>query len=1123
MNCPSCQATLPETAKFCIECGAPASSTCSACGFQNLAHATFCAECGGNLLALRRDKSPTSRPEPSPAVAEHLVSSVERRQLTVVFCDLVGSTSLSSRLDPEELRDVMAAFYTCIADTVARFGGHVSRYMGDGALVFFGYPHAFEDNAERAVRAALALVSQVSELPVDTDRLQLRVGIATGLVVVGDIVNSGTAREQTALGDTPNLAARLQALAKPDTIVIADTTKRLAGNLFEYADLGPVELKGFPDSVIAWQVIGAERSRRRFSAHDSSQGSPAPSRQDADSRPLIGRVEEMRRLYDCWKQVCAGDGRVILVSGDAGIGKSRLVQALVSGLADEPHAHLEFRCSADNVNSPLYPVVALLPTVLGWGRADGPEQRLAKLEAFCTRHALPGGEALPLLASLLSLPTSGRHALPAMSPERQKQRTLQLLAAIVVSFAGEKPLTMVVEDLHWIDPTSRELLAVLIDRCTTVPLFMLLTARTEFEPSWALQAGVTRLMLTRLSPDETEQMIDQLAGGKPLPAEVAAEIVARTDGVPLFVEELTKMLLESSLIQQREDRYALAGPLPPLAIPTTLQDSLAARLDRLSTVKPLAQLCATLGRDFSYALLQAVSAYDDATLQRSLDQLVASEFLHRRGTAKEAVFTFKHALIQEAAYQSLLKSRRQQFHGRIAKVLLDQFTSEAEAQPEVVALHHTRAGDFDAAVTWWQKAGQRAFRRASYAEAIAHCSSGLRVLESLPDVRRRAQSELALQVDLGYSLIPLRGWSALETAQAFSRAGELSRQIGDTPSQFRALWGVGAFHFVRGDQHKAREIAGQCLALARQVRDEDALIEAHYLLGITLCVGGDFVSGCAELEACVQLYGDQVRETHRELYGQDAKAAALGWLAMSQWVLGQPDEALARAYEGLSFVRSATQPFLIARGMAGVGFVYLFRREPRGSDSELPAVLAMCAEQGFAYFHAVVSAFQGANLALLGNVEEGVAMMQASLTGLRAAGSELLSTLIAVHLANAHLDLGHLDAARTVLAEGFGAVERTGERWAEAELHRLRGRLLQVENATPGEVEACLRTAIDIARRQRAKSFELRAHMALASHLQNQSRKGDARASLSEAVSAWPSELDTADLRDARELLANLG
>lgn len=1123
MQCSNCQATLPEAARFCIECGAPAPSVCDACGFANLARATFCAECGANVEAMRPANVPIARAEQGLSAADqNLLPSVERRQLTVLFCDLVGSTSLSSRLDPEELRDIIAAYYRCIADTVERLGGFVARYMGDGALVFFGYPHAFEDNAERAVRAALALVSNVAELNVLAERLNVRIGIATGLVVVGEIVNAGAAREQTALGDTPNLAARLQAIAKPDTIVIADSTRRLVGDLFEYRDLGALALKGFADSVLAWQVLGEDRSRRRFTAHDSSQIPPAISYHDSDARALIGRVRELGRLHDCWKQVGEGRGRVVLVSGDAGIGKSRLVQALVSQLAEEPHSHLEFRCSANYANSPLYPVVALLPTVLAWSRADGNEARLEKLDAFCARHRLPTSEALPLLASLLSLPASDRYALPSMSPERQKQRTLQLLATIVVSFAAEQPLTMVVEDLHWIDPTSKQLLAEIIGQVPTVPLFMLLTARVGFEPSWTPQSYVTPLMLTRLSRSETEQMINQLAGGKPLPAEVAAEIVARTDGVPLFVEELTKMVLESGLIQAREDRYALTGPLPPLAIPTTLQDSLAARLDRLATVKPLAQLCATLGREFSYALLQAVSAVDDSTLRRSLDQLVHAEFLHQLGTASEAIYTFKHALIQEAAYQSLLKSRRQQFHGRIARVLVHHFASDAEAQPEVVALHHTRAGDFDAAVTWWQKAAQYAFRRASYAEAIAHCSSGLRVLESLPDERRRAQLELALQVELGYSLIPLRGWGALETAQAFSRAGDLSRQIGDTPSQFRALWGVGAFHFVRGDQHKAREIAEQCIDLARQIGDDDAQIEAHYLLGIVRCVGGDFVSGCSELEACVHLYGGEVRQMHRLLYGQDAKAAALGWLAMARWVLGHPDEALAKAHEGLAFVRDATQPFLLARGLAGVGFVHVFRREPKGPDSELPAVLALCAEQGFAYFHAVVSAFQGANLVLLGSRHEGIELMQASLAALRAAGSELLSTLILVNLANALLALEHFDEARTVLDEGFSAVERTGERWAESELHRLRGQLLQMRGATPGEAEACLRKGLDIAREQQAKSFELRASTALAAHLQNQDRNGEAKALLSETLGEWPMDFDSVDLRDARALFARL-
>ena len=551
MKCSSCQAELPEAAKFCIECGAPAPSVCEGCGFANLARASFCAECGAKLITSQSDEALTaSSGVGGPLGADPTLASVERRQLTVLFCDLVGSTPMSSRLDPEELREVIGAYHRCVASTAERFGGFVARYMGDGALVYFGYPHAYEDSAERAVRAALALIANVAALHVLAERLHVRIGIATGLVVVGELVNAGGVREQTALGETPNLAARLQAVAQPDGVVIAESTRRLVGDVFECRDLGAMALGGFTAPVRVWQVIREERSRRRFSAHDSSQVSYATATHISEARPLVGRLQELGLLRDCWRQVSEGRGRVVLVSGDAGIGKSRLVQALNSLLEREPHAHLEFRCSAYYANSPLYPVVAVLPTVLGWGRDDATEARFEKIEAFCTRHHLPRADAVPLLASLLSLPAFDRFPSPSMSPDRQRERTLQILVAIVLSFAAEEPVMIVVEDLHWIDPTSRQLLALLIDQVPTVPLFVVLTARLEFEPPWATQSYVTPLMLARLARREAEQMIDRLANGKALPDEVVGEIVARTDGVPLFVEELTKMVLESGLVQR---------------------------------------------------------------------------------------------------------------------------------------------------------------------------------------------------------------------------------------------------------------------------------------------------------------------------------------------------------------------------------------------------------------------------------------------------------------------------------------------------------------------------------------------------------------------------------------------
>jgi predicted ATPase len=618
-------------------------------------------------------------------------------------------------------------------------------------------------------------------------------------------------------------------------------------------------------------------------------------------------------------------------------------------------------------------------------------------------------------------------------------------------------------------------------------------------------------------------MVEQVAGGRPLPPEVVSEIVAKTDGVPLFIEELTKMVLESGLLELDGGRYRLKGPLPSLAIPATLQDSLAARLDRLATVKTVAQLCATLGREFPYALLQAVAPLDEAALQRELSRLVDAELLYQRGMPPDVGYVFKHALIQEAAYQSLLRSTRQQYHARIAQAMVERFADEAQARPEFVARHFTEAGLSDAAAQWWQRAGQQAFRRASYAEAIAHYGKGLAVLSALPQSEQRDQAELGFEVELGYALIPVRGWAAPETAQAFTRAGELCRQIGDTPKLFRALWGLGAFHFVRGDQHEARKVADQCLTVSRHGEDVDALVESRYLSGIVACTIGEFARGCADLDECIRLYGTDAREGHRVLYGQDARASALGWLAMALWARGEPDAALDRALEGLEFVRGARQPFLLARGLAGVGFVRHFRGEAQGPDSPLQAAVALCAEQRFAYFHAVVSAFQGANLAEQGQIDDGVRLMQTSLAALRTVGSELLFTLILGYLAAAHLARGDVDAGLATVGEGFDCAARNGERWGQAELFRVRGELLVAQGPDrAAQAETCLLDALETARTQQARAYELRAARSLAQLWRGQGRGAEARTLLSGSLRAWPEALDTPDLRQARDLMQRL-
>ena len=1076
---------------------------------------------GGAGLAGRVAVTVVARPTRSPP--ETAAPGAERRQLTVLFCDLVGSTELSTKLDPEDFRDVIGAYHRCVAETVREFDGFVALLLGDGAVVYFGYPNGHDDNAVRAVRAGLALVSRVGELAGVDGPLHVRIGVATGLVVVGDLAQAGAVRERIALGETPNLAARLQSLAAPDGVVIADGTRRLVGDRFTYQNLGVFPIKGFVAPVQVWQVTGAAAVADAFASMRPEPSTRRPPPASVGPTPLVGRDQELGLLHDSWEQVTEGQGRVVLIMGDPGIGKTRLVQTMVAEVADRPHVLLELRCSEDRTNSPLYPVISLLWSVLGWSRGDSDATRQDKLVEFCERYRISTAEGLPLLASLLSLPPSPRFPAPPMSPERQKQRTLQTLLDAVLAVAAEHPVLAVVEDLHWIDPTTEELLTLIVAQVATVRLLALLTARFHFRAPWQPHSHLTPIVLTRLTRRQAGELVTHVAGTRALAAEVVSQIVARTDGVPLYVEELTKMVVETGLAPPLQEGPETADAPQSLAIPATLQDSLMARLDRLNGGKAVAQLCATLGREFSYALLRAVSDLDDAGLDRELDRLVEAEFLYQRGTPPDATYVFKHALIREAAYESLLRSARRQLHRRNALAMVNQFAAESAAQPEYVAMQFTEAGELGDAVRWWQSAGRRAFSRATYAEAAAHFTKGLVLLTSTPGSGARDQRELELQVELGYALIPLRGWAASETAAAFTRAGELCRSIGETPVRFRALWGLGAFHFVRGDQRRAREVADQCLAASRVYNDVDARIEAHYLSGIVLCTMGDFIPGQRELEASLRIYGTGRRDVHRVLYGQDAKASALGWLAMARWVCGRPDEALGAAEEGLAFIRDGAPPFLLARALAAVGFVRVFRGDPQGPESPLEAAIALCAEQGFRYFHAVVSAFHGASLAQSGRVPEGIATMQANVTALRDVGSELLFTLIFANLSSALLAEGRIREGLTAIDEGLACVERNGERWAEAELHRIRGQLLTACGMPEAiAAEACFQRALKTARGQGARSYELRAATDLAQFWSQHGKGPQAVSLLAEVVGAWTNGTRTPDLDRARDLRDSL-
>jgi class 3 adenylate cyclase len=728
-------------------------------------------------LSIHVASLPTAPPTPE----------AERRQLTVMFCDLVDSTKLSAQLDPEEYRDMVRAYQRACSEVITRFDGHIAQLLGDGLLVYFGYPQAHEDDPQRAVRTGLGILNVMGDL---TTRLQqtrgiqlaIRIGVHTGLVVVGEMGGEGY-REQLALGEVPNLAARLQGLASSNTLVISAATYRLVQGYFECHALGEHTLRGVAEPIAVYRVLSESGARGRLDV--------AVTR---GLTPLVGRESEVTLLLERWEQVKDGQGHVVLLTGDAGIGKSRLVQVLKDQVAAEPHTRWECRSSEYSQNTTLFPLTDLFQRLLRFQAEDTPDEKFGKLEQMLNQYRLPLEESVQLFAPLFSLPVPEQAYPPLnLSPQRMRQRTLEALVAILLELADHQPVLFILEDLHWTDPTTLELIGLLLDQTPTASLLVLLTCRPYFQPAWHHRSYLTEITVHRLSPAQVEQIVNRMTDGKTLPQGVLAQIIEKTDGVPLFVEEMTKAILESGQLQALDDHYAFTGSLHTLSIPATLQDSLMARLDRLVTAKGIAQLAAVIGRQFPYAWLQAVSQLDEASLQRELGRLVEAEIVYQRGLPPQAYYFFKHALIQDAAYESLLKSTRQQYHQRIAQVLETQFPETTETQPELVAHHCMEAGLTAQAVSYWNKAAQRAIQRSAHMEAIAHLRQGLALLQTLPETPQRLQCEVDMHITLGASLIATQGFAAPEVEKTYTYARQLCQHLEDPYQLFRVLLGLSMY------------------------------------------------------------------------------------------------------------------------------------------------------------------------------------------------------------------------------------------------------------------------------------------------------------------------------------------
>ena len=1043
--------------------------------------------------------------------------AAERRQLTVMFCQLAGADQLAAQLLPDAVLALVREYQTLSAEVIAQYDGHVTQYLDLGLMPYFGYPRAHEDDAQRAVRAGLAILEATQSL---NERIAaehqievgLRIGIHTGLVVAGDM-GAGERIEQLAMGETPNVAARVQGVATPGTVAISPTTAQLVTGYFEWEELGTHTLKGVPEPMLLRQVVRESGARSRLDVAGHTQA-------------MIGREAEVQLLHERWAQSQTGQGQVVFVSGEAGIGKSRLVEALCEHAERDGATLLRFRCSPYYQNSAFYPLTEFLQAWLGFAREDSSDTKLAKLIQTLEDYRFPEAETVPLFAQLLSLPHPQAYPPLVGTPQKQRQKLQAALTAWLDDEARRQATLVVWEDLHWIDPSSVEVLSLLVKQVAQTRLCLLLAARPEFAVPWETQSSLTALKLQRLGTVQIEGIVANVTGGRQLPAELMDQIVSKTDGIPLFVEELTKTIVESDVLHAVNGHYELTGPLSAVTIPVTLQDSLMARLDRLGPAKGVAQVGAVIGREFRYDLLEAARPEGEAGLAEALEQLVAAELVYQQEPPPQASYQFKHALIQDTAYESLLHRTRQRYHHRIAQVLEERFTETVEIQPELVARHYTEAKRASQAIPYWQQAGQTAAQRSANVEAIGHLNSGLELVATLPDTPERVQQEVTLQITLGPLLSATRGYFDPEVEHTYAHALELCRQAGETPQLLPVLRGLQLFYDTRGEHQKARVLAEQYLNLAQTLHDPTLLVGAHLALGQTVYWLGDFTLAASHFEQGLALY-DSYQHDIQTWAGGHPGVQCLGYLAWVLWWLGYPEQALEKGQAALALAKTLSHPFSLANGFHMLAVLQHIRGDAQATRELAEANLALSTEQGFTAYVLAGTYLRGWALTEQGQWDEGMAQMSQFLTTLQAVGAKLAFPYFLAYMAEANGKVGRTTEGLSVLDEALDWVETMDERSHEAEVYRLKGVLtLQDSEQSPAArvtaAEDCFLRALAVARQQRTKLCELRSATGLARLWQQQGKQAEARDLLAPVYDWFTEGFDTADLKDAEALLDQL-
>ena len=957
----------------------------------------------------------------------------ERRQLTVMFCDLVGSTALSTQMDPEDLRDLITSFQDECREAIRRYDGFIARYMGDGLLVYFGYPQAHENDAERATRAGLDIVESMASLNAGVGKahgavLAVRVGVATGPGVVGVMIGEGAAEEAAVVGETPNLAARLQGVAQPNQVVISPATQRIVGDLFTFDDLGTQELKGIAEPVHAWRVTGAADIEGR---HET--------RRQTGSSPLVGRQEELGLLLRAWEGAREGRGQVVLLQGEAGVGKSRLLEALREPLIDEDYTWVSIRCSPYFAGTPLYPVIEHFRRVMDWQPEDDVPARIAKLEATLRTQSLPLEEVVPLFAELMSLPLpEDQYPALAMTPQQKREATLDAITGWLFELAESQPVLQVCENLHWADPTTLEPLELYIEQSPTVSMLNVFTYRPEFVPPWSMRSHMTPITLNRLERPEVETFVGNLAQGKSLPREVLEHIVSKADGVPLDIEELTKTILESGLLREEPDRYLLDGPLAEMQIPSTLQDSLMARLDRAPALREVAQMAAVLGREFAYEMLNAVIALEETVLQSGLEQLVDDELLYQRGRPPRARYTFKHALIRDSAYQSLLYRTRQQHHQRVAQLLESQYQETGRGHTELIAQHLTAAGDHAAAVEKWKQAGQNALSRSALREAIGHFSEGLSVLGELPQDAGRDAREVELQLASGGAFQVAEGFGSPAAQAAYERALELCRSLGDTDQLYSVQMGLWRTRILTRPYEEAMRLAGDLLARAKAERSVVAQMIGEYVCGFTRLMRGELARATEHFDIIMRDYRPEFRDSTLYVTGHDPHEAASAYQAWNAWLQGRPERARSLSIQAVEIARASDRPPAVAHALMFNALVHQLLDEPATVLEHVKLNQAHCAKHDIKQWEGLLSLLEawcnhrsGGSQGVTQQMKQGIAQWAAN-------DGTCLVPYVPTVLIDTLTEEGEIEEALTTASEAIRVAEQIGEHMSLPELHRRR-------------------------------------------------------------------------------------